>query len=538
MKFKKNKKSAEVEGEQTEAVSAKPGKKKKIIIAVVIVAVLAIIIFAFSRCSAGANTAAASMYVTAQAEKGDIESKLSATAPLKPADSYTVSSLMDGTVTEDNIEEGDKVEKDQVLYKLDSTSSNLNVQNSENTLASANDSYNRAVSDQRKLSITAPVAGAVVSIDVKKGDNVAAGTVVATVENRSVAQLKVQFPSDDAAGFAVGQSATVTLDGSFEKLTGTVSHVSQQDEVLAGNRIVREVTIDVSNPGGISTSQAASAEIGASVSSGSATFEFKDYTKVLAEVTGKVASISAKEGDIVSAGAQIMRLSSDQITDQITSAGRTVTTAQIGLEQSKEQQDKSVFDSPIAGTVVEKVAKLGDNVKSGNTLCTIYDMSYLTFTMNVDELDIKKIKLGQKVEITADADEGNIYEGVITRIGINGTTSNGLTTYPVKVEIEKIGGLLPGMNVKAKIVLSSAKNVLMIPSLAVERGNLVLITATSPSAKNATEDEAPEGYVYVSVLTGMSDEDNVEIKEGLQEGDTVAYEPPVSDMGYGMGVMF
>ena len=215
-----------------------------------------------------------------------------------------------------------------------------------------------------------------------------------------------------------------------------------------------------------------------------------------------------------------------------------MTSAQIGLEQSREQQDKSVFESPIAGTVVEKVAKLGDNVKSGNTLCTIYDMSYLTFTMNVDELDIKKIKLGQKVEITADADEGNTYEGVITRIGVNGTTSNGLTTYPVKVEIEKIGGLLPGMNVKAKIVLSSAKNVLIIPSLAVERGNLVLITADSPSAKNATADAAPEGYVYVSVLTGMSDADNVEIKEGLQEGDVVAYEPPVSEMGMGMGVMF
>ena len=541
MKFlKKGKKvGQELEQGQVAVKPAKTGKKKKIIIAVAIIAALALIIFAISRKSASAaEAAAAAMYEMAQVTAGDIESQLSATAPLRPADSYTVSSLMDGTITEDTFEEGDKVEKDQVLYKLDSTSSNLSVESAQNNLDSANEGYNRALSNQQKLSVKAPVAGAVVSINVEKGDNVSAGTELARVENRSVAELKVQFPSDDAQSFYIGQAASVTMDGSFEILSGTVSHISQQDEVLSGNRIVRAVTIDVPNPGGISTSQAASAQIGSSVSSSSASFEFKDSTSVTAEVSGKVAELTAREGDIVRAGAQIMRLTSDNLSDSVKDAAHTVTTAQIALEQQMEQQDKSVFESPIKGTVVEKVAKLGDNVKSGNTLCTIYDMSYLTFTMNVDELDIKKIKLGQKVEVTADADEGNAYEGKITRIGVNGSSSNGLTTYPVKVEIEKIGGLLPGMNVKAKIILSSAKNVLIIPSLAVERGNIVLVTADSPSAVNATEDIAPEGYVYVPVITGMSDENNVEIKEGLQEGDVVAYVPPVTDMGYGMGVMF
>lgn len=516
---------------------AKAGKKKKIIIGACAIALLVVVVIAVSGIGKG-KPKVDTTYVTAAAELGDIESRLSATAPLKPADSYIVSSLMDGTVTEDAFEEGDKVTKDQVLYRLDSTSSNLSVESAENSLQQANDNYNRAVSNQQKLSVTAPVSGAVVSISVKRGDNVSAGMEVAKVENRSVAELEVQFPSDDAAGFYIGQSATVTLDGSFEKLSGTVSHISQQDEVLSGNRIVRKVTIDVSNPGGISTTQSASAEVNGSVSSSGASFKYKDTTSVTAEISGKVAELTAHEGDIVSAGTQIMRLSSDSLSDAVKDASHTVTTAQIGLEQQKEQQDKSVFESPIAGTVVEKVAKLGDNIKSGNTLCTIYDMSYLTFTMNVDELDIKKIKLGQKVEVTADADEGNVYEGVITRIGVNGTTNAGLTTYPVKVEIEKIGGLLPGMNVKAKIILSSAKNVLTIPSLAVKRGNIVLVTAESPSAKNATKDEAPAGYVYVPVITGLSDENNIEIKEGLQEGDVVAYEPPVTDSGMGMGGMF
>lgn len=62
-----------------------------------------------------------------------------------------------------------------------------------------------------------------------------------------------------------------------------------------------------------------------------------------------------------------------------------------------------------------------------------------------------------------------------------------------------------------------------IPSMAVNRGDTVLITSDSPSTVNALEQEAPEGYVYVQVTTGVSDDSYIEITSGLQEGDTVAY---------------
>ena len=79
------------------------------------------------------------------------------------------------------------------------------------------------------------------------------------------------------------------------------------------------------------------------------------------------------------------------------------------------------------------------------------------------------------------------------------------------------------MNVDAEILLDSAQGVLAVPSAAVNRGDTVLITADSPSAANALNQEAPEGYVYVSVEPGISDESYTEIISGLQEGDTVAY---------------
>ena len=78
-------------------------------------------------------------------------------------------------------------------------------------------------------------------------------------------------------------------------------------------------------------------------------------------------------------------------------------------------------------------------------------------------------------------------------------------------------------NVDAEVVISSADDVLAIPASAVNRGDTVLITADSPSAANALDQEAPEGYVYVAVESGVSDDSYIEILSGLQEGDTVAY---------------
>ena len=120
---------------------------------------------------------------------------------------------------------------------------------------------------------------------------------------------------------------------------------------------------------------------------------------------------------------------------------------------------------------------------------------------------------------------------------------------PVTVRIDETDGLLPGMNVDAQIVLEQAEDVLAIPSGAVNRGDTVLITADSPSAASALDQEAPEGYVYVSVETGVSDDSYIEILSGLQvsddsyieilsglqEGDTVAYIPTSS--GGGMSMM-
>jgi HlyD family secretion protein len=233
-------------------------------------------------------------------------------------------------------------------------------------------------------------------------------------------------------------------------------------------------------------------------------------------------------------------------------------------------------------------------------------MSSLVFDMSIDELDVGSVKAGQEVTITADALEGKTFTGYVDKVNIKGTTSNGVTTYPVTVYIKDADGLLPGMNVNASIIVQSSENVLAIPVSAISRGNTVLLkkedaedltqSASGPDANNSrqagqnasgetsgrdpanggfagrnrpgsgstdensadgssaggdttgrnrsggsltagnsadgsspggntarTERETlPDGFVRVRVELGINDENYIEVKSGLAEGDTIA----------------
>jgi HlyD family secretion protein len=141
--------------------------------------------------------------------------------------------------------------------------------------------------------------------------------------------------------------------------------------------------------------------------------------------------------------------------------------------------------------------------------------------LNVDELDIKKVRPGQTVTITADAAEGTEYTGVVTKVNIKGTTQNGVTSYPVTIRIDKTEGLLPGMNVDAKIVVEDLHDVLLVPVGAVMRNNFVLLQVRGRDPKEA-EPGIPAGFVQTEVALGASNDDYIVVTGGLKEGDVIA----------------
>ncbi len=496
---------------------------KKIVIGTVILAVVGGGAYYFLSQKQSMPSATEIEYTTENPTTQTLTQSISGTAALEAADSYTITPLVEVEILSSYFEEGDVVEKDMILYELDSSDAQSTIETNTISLSASQRSYQNALEDLYDLTVTAEASGSLVSLDVEVGDDINANQVIGTIRDDAVMTIEMTFPADDADTFSVGMSANVTLDGSFETVQGTVTNISQTTTIGVGNMVQKLVEISVNNPGGINFGQVATADINGVYSSASGTFDYNAERDIYANVSGTVSYIAVNEGDMLSVGNTILTLTSDQLQDSAQSQYENLQKSQINMENAQQTLEKYIITSPITGTVVEKNYKTGETTEQGSPLAVIYDLSYLSLTLNIDELDISDLAVGQAVTVTSEALEGATYDGIITKVSVVGQTNSGVTTYPVTVEINAPDGLLPGMNVDAEIVLESAEDALTIPVTALERNNLVLITADSPSAKNAVENEAPEGYVYVKVETGLATNDSVQIISGLTAEDTIAY---------------
>ena len=477
-------------------------------------------------------------YVQTTPEKRDLSNSLSGTGTLNPANTYNVKSLVAGKVLTSTIEEGDIVEEGTVLYTVDASDATTKAEQASITLQQAQRSYDKTVDRQY---VRAEVAGVVSTLKVAKGDEVTSGQEVAVIRDSSKMVLRLEFPAADAATFSVGQSAEVTLDGTFEMLTGTVTAVTGTDALSTGNLLTRTVTIAVRNAGGLTTAQAATATINGVNCIAAKCFEYQAERTLTALAAGTVTAINVPEGGAVNKDDIVLQISGEDLTEAIQSAAETLRSAELNMDNLQEAMNNYTVTSPISGTIIEKNAKAGDALTAGADLCTIYDLSYLVMVINVDELQVSDVSVGQSVQVTADAVPDKTYTGTVTRVSMKGSSNGGTTTYPVTVRIDETEGLRPGMNANAEIVIAEAKNALAVPNAAIVRGGYVLVTKDSPSAANADPDmTAPEGYVYVPVKIGVSDDDYTQIISGVTGNDTVAYDPSsvstdyyYDDGGYG-----
>lgn len=469
-------------------------------------------------------------YVQDAPQVQDVSNSLSGVGTLKPAQTYTVTSLVDGKILAADFEEGDVVEEGTVLYTVDSADAATNVEKAQIALEQAQRNYEKVVDRQY---VRAEASGTVSVLKVKKGDEITSGQEVAIIRDSSTMLLSLLFPAVDAANFWVGQDALVTLDGTFEQIPGRVLSVTGTDALGTGNMLTRTVVVAVPNAGGLTTAQAATASVAGIHSIASAAFTYNDEKTLTASSAGTVTGLLVKEGDAVDKDAILIELSGDDLTESIQSASETLRNAELSMKNMEDTMANYTITSPIKGTIVQKNYKQGDSLSTGKEMCIIYDLSYLEMVISVDELNISALEVGQPVVITADAVNGQSYEGKVTRVSVAGNTSGGTTTYPVTIRIDQTEGLRPGMNANAEIVTAKSSQTLTVPNAAIIRGNYVLVTTDSPSAANADESmTAPEGYVYVPVKTGVSGDDYTEILSGLCAEDTIAYDPTTVTTDY------
>lgn len=463
-----------------------------------------------------------SLYDMSVAETRDITVTLSGTGTLKPADAYNVVSVVSGDIINAPFEEGDVVEKDRTLFEVDSKEVTSNIEVAQISLSESQRAYERQLEDMKNTRIESSVSGTLVELSMKVGDQIQVGQAIAKVQSRNTMLIKIPFLTADAKNLALGQETVLTLTQSFEKITGIVQDISalEQSDTI-GRRFVH-VTVAVDNPGGLTNTHEATAMIGGMAGTESGTFYYKDEVQILSKLSGEVKSITYEVGDDIDANTPIATLESKTLVDSIVTSENAVRRSEISLDTQKDTLDNYRINSPIGGTVIEKNFKAGDTLTAGKVMATIFDLNYLTMTLNIDELDISKIKVGQSVSITAEAVAGKTYVGKVTRININGATVGGTTTYPVTIQIDETEGLLPGMNVDAKIEVQSKSNVIAIPTEAVLRGSKVLVKLKEGETSEASD--APTGYKYLPVVTGISDTGFIEVIEGLALGDEVAIE--------------
>ena len=513
-------------------------KKFLILLIVVLLAFGGIVGFLMMNKSKSASAKAKSVQ-TATVSKRDITSELSSSGTISPKDTYDITSLAEGEVTAAEFEEGDVVEKGQVLYRIDTSSMESQISSANNSLERSQESYqnaledyNTALSDYSGNTYKATENGFIKTLSIKDGDKVSNGTEIAAIYDDKTLKLKVPFLSAEAAQIVSGNGAILTLTDTGEQINGVVSSVSNMDVTLTGGRIVRYVTIEVANPGGITSETAATALVGDFVSSMEAAFEPKLETTMKADIssTVEIQKMLVKEGDYVTKGTPIFSIeskSADKLLrtykDSLDKAQESLESAKSKLESTQDTYDNYTVTAPISGKVIKKTVKVGDKISkstTGNTvLAVIYDMSNYTFEMLVDELDVKSVKAGQSVNITADAVSGKTFSGTVTNVSLQSSTSNGVTNYPVTVTLnDGLDELLPGMNVDGVIILDEAKDVIAIPADSLMRGNTVYVKDDSVKEKIGN---VPVGFRSVEVSAGLISKDYVEIKSGLTEGEEV-----------------
>lgn len=193
-------------------------------------------------------------------------------------------------------------------------------------------------------------------------------------------------------------------------------------------------------------------------------------------------------------------------------------TASIRLAQ--DSLSKSAVLAPFSGTVARWQVNRGDYVTPGTPLARFLDTQDLRLTLNVNELDLPRVKIGSQVEIIFDAFPDSPYPGKITWISESSITdSENVQVFPVKVGFANPQGKIrPGMSADARITASERKAVLALPISSVQK---------------------KEGQFYADILIngqaqprkiklGLSTLESVEVLSGLQAGDKVLLEPQAS----------
>lgn len=451
---------------------------------------------------------------TAAAEYGSIESLVEDSGTVVHRDPYSIYALVSAKITACHFEEGDAVQEGDILYELDASDLEDQIDQAEVSLKSARQSYDQAASACADLTVRAEASGTVTTLYLHKGDFVSAGTPIAEITDRTAMTLTVPFSPDEAARITPGAAAEIIFLSYSGSVSGTVARVYDTPSALSGGREGVYVEISFKNPGALAGGETASARIGSAACMENGQAQAATSQTLYATQSGQVTSLAIDTGSAVSVGEAIMTIENDSLTGSRDSAAIAVENAEVALDQLIARREDYVLRAPADGIILTRTAREGDFASAATPLATLAEENSLGVEVSVDEIYIDKLFTGQDatVSFTDDSGQSREYSASVRRISQAGVTSGGVTNYTVELTLDDTDGLRSGMNVWVSIVTGARERCLRVPSEAVSGG----VVQVQRGGK--TEE--------VSVKTGISGGGYTEILEGLEEGDVVLLPAP------------
>ena len=174
-----------------------------------------------------------------------------------------------------------------------------------------------------------------------------------------------------------------------------------------------------------------------------------------------------------------------------------VVRGEIQVENATIQLEDADVNSPIAGTVIERLVEQGQVISSpmgdvggGTLLMKMADLSHVQVRMLVDEIDIGKMQPGTIAQVNVAAYPNRSFEGEVIKIEPQAVAEQNVTMFPVLIDLENREGLLkPGMNAEVQVVMASRENVMSVPNAALRTPQDIHIAGSVLGLDRATVDE-------------------------------------------------
>jgi HlyD family secretion protein len=241
---------------------------------------------------------------------------------------------------------------------------------------------------------------------------------------------------------------------------------------------------------------------------------------VAKQVTGKATTDQIAKADAKLAVAKAKMDDAQREWDRLKDGPdpRDISAAKAKIAAIEATLGTAEMKAPFAGTISTVPVKVGDQVSQGTTAFRVDDLSHLLVDVQVSEVDINRIKVGQPVKMTFDAILNTEYAGKVTEVARVGVSTQGVVNFTVTVEITNPdANVLPQMTAAVNIISTQLDNVLLVPNRAVrvvENERVVYVMKNGiPTA--------------TKIVLGATSDTNSELVSGdVKEGDLIVLNPP------------